>query len=1175
MGRHGGHPYENYGQLTMYGRLTRRSLRKLRTPHEAPLRNRIKPNDIGIFDFFMAYLYIMLMINSFILRRLCSFVLLVFFSINTMFSPCLLAQTTPTTPSLMTTSEVFSPTVLKGVIVDPQNPFKMDFIVEPSNIIHEKDLTSQITTLIKYFLTALTTPEDDMWVNLSAYEENRIIDEEFGQTIMGRDLLMQDFFLKQITASLLHPDTKTGKEFWRKIYATSYEKYGTTDIPIDTFNKVWISPDTARVYTNNNKAYILHCRMKVQLEKDFLAHEKESALVNNHDDDNLSQAILREVVLPVLEEEINERKTFAQLRQIYHSLILSAWFKRKMNKHLLKETFADQQKIEGLTYTASQKEFQTKEIWQQYVETFKKGIYNFIREEKDPLESNTSSPTTDSMVARKYFSGGFITDPAILDNAISFVSQDTEIASPSNQPLLARVDLIKLQSPKDAATKVDANDIRNFLFHIQQAFFTQSKHHGLLPDKESSRILDVRCILASHILAKVLSHQFNIPIGGNNPHRIDIIQGTFLPDESTHFWLALYTGEENPTLLIDGSYGQFNHLWQRTIIAEPYVNGLVRRKLKETQHLSEIEQRFLPAGSLEKATKVIKNLIKWTSVLETTVSDASEDNAYNKQQLSQSTLDPIDLFLNHVLMKDYPPKEKLISLAGYRDLHSFLEDTAISIRTAIMSSVLLENTSQEEADALRRQEGLKALRSRLLRQNAPHFRIAMMSDMFIFSRQAELSHEESLSARKFLWKLGEIDGQYFIKHASSFYGKDAFSLPLPVNPPVKGTDAFDQLPVLDIASGPRAGLFMGNQHLSSLVLVDRSYFVEALLHTLREHLHLEDRVEIHRLDITKNWKKILEGRLFRHVRLANIETYAGNFPQEFYADLSSSMPEGSTLSFEYPATAESRAQRDFGFERYVTEHGGWVLSEKKSVKGLDNEPLDVLIYTRTALNTQTAPDTQTAMDARTLFEKRHFKEDFDDASQDLKNTSEGLNANLIEVTRTTRFGNPYHLHNLPSKVISFLAHEFSSLNIQFFLQKKGKNKATMSSAMLLASLFVAYDESIEISALGPYQKEILNEAVDIMDRIIKDWQMQEGGVKENKRYDGYLNEIRTLKEKIESMTALGGIDMNPKALNFNEKEEDGAFFAPSSVSPNAFYLSGIDFNILEIKPIEDLRGVLK
>jgi len=66
--------------------------------------------------------------------------------------------------------------------------------------------------LIKYFLAALAVPDQDQWVNLSPYEKDRIIANDFARTTMGRDLLAEDYMLKQITASLIYPGRRDRKE---------------------------------------------------------------------------------------------------------------------------------------------------------------------------------------------------------------------------------------------------------------------------------------------------------------------------------------------------------------------------------------------------------------------------------------------------------------------------------------------------------------------------------------------------------------------------------------------------------------------------------------------------------------------------------------------------------------------------------------------------------------------------------------------------------------------------------------------------------------------------------------------------------------------------------------------------------------------------------------------------
>ncbi|MBI3315339.1 MAG: hypothetical protein HYZ86_05325 [Candidatus Omnitrophica bacterium] len=149
-------------------------------------------------------------------------------------------------------SPAFNPPILKGLKVHPDNPFRFDFILDTGDAgaRHAVPLREESTKLIKYFLASLTVPERDLWVNLSPYEKDRIVPESFGMTEMGRDLLAQDYLLKQITASLIYPEDDLGKTFWNRVYQEANKRFGTTNIPVNTFNKVWIVPEKAVVYEN-------------------------------------------------------------------------------------------------------------------------------------------------------------------------------------------------------------------------------------------------------------------------------------------------------------------------------------------------------------------------------------------------------------------------------------------------------------------------------------------------------------------------------------------------------------------------------------------------------------------------------------------------------------------------------------------------------------------------------------------------------------------------------------------------------------------------------------------------------------------------------------------------------------------------------------------------------------
>ncbi len=344
----------------------------------------------------------------------------------------------PAPGTMVPLSLPYNPPILKGIKIHPDNPFRFDFILDvgdgskPSlnRRVMNPPLQEESTRLIKYFLASLTIPEKDLWVNLSPYEKNRIIPHSFGQTEMGRDLLAEDYMLKQITASLIYPEGQTGKKFWKRIYAEAAKKFGTTNIPVNTFNKVWIVPEKAVVYENAKAgtAYVVESKLKVMLEQDYLALYKNNVGVGSKltqeragyepaptDINQLGSQIVREIVIPELTKEVNEGKNFSQLRQVYNSLILATWYKKKIQDSILEKVYVDQRKTSGVGYgklAIGDPQY----IYQQYLKAFKKGVYNYIKEEQGLSGQQT--------VPRKYFSGGadFVQTSLIVGHTITRIN---------------------------------------------------------------------------------------------------------------------------------------------------------------------------------------------------------------------------------------------------------------------------------------------------------------------------------------------------------------------------------------------------------------------------------------------------------------------------------------------------------------------------------------------------------------------------------------------------------------------------------------------------------------------------------------------------------------------------------------------------------------------------------
>ena len=124
---------------------------------------------------------------------------------------------------LLASSLTITPPVFQAIHVNPLNPFEIDFLIDSDKNLEIPE--SEARKLVKYFLTVLTIPENDLWVNLSPNEPNKIMDSQVSRTDMGRDMLLQDYLLKQFASSLTFPESQLGQKFWNRVSEKIYEQY--------------------------------------------------------------------------------------------------------------------------------------------------------------------------------------------------------------------------------------------------------------------------------------------------------------------------------------------------------------------------------------------------------------------------------------------------------------------------------------------------------------------------------------------------------------------------------------------------------------------------------------------------------------------------------------------------------------------------------------------------------------------------------------------------------------------------------------------------------------------------------------------------------------------------------------------------------------------------------------
>jgi hypothetical protein len=357
----------------------------------------------------------------------------------------LYAQDVPYLPApgnLLQSSQAFNLVMLKGVIVDAENPFKLKFILDEGDMnLTDAQLKDETNILIRYFLSALTIPASDMWVNLSPYESNRIVPEEFGLTDIGRDMLGQDYILKQLASSLTHPETEAGKKYWDDNLKSQISNLKSN---AQALQKVWIVPGKTQILESGAKAYISQMSMKVMTEEDYLARQANTPAseignlkseMSGKNGNNLKSQIsnvqsaqnvvaFKRHILPLIEKDVNGGANFAYLRQMQSAIILALWFKDKLKASIYAQLYIDKKKIAGVDSGDSQA---VENIYKQYVQSFKVGAYQYAKKDLDTINHR--------VVNRQYYSGGIkVAGPTpvkgVTDNALEgAIGQGKEVVT--------------------------------------------------------------------------------------------------------------------------------------------------------------------------------------------------------------------------------------------------------------------------------------------------------------------------------------------------------------------------------------------------------------------------------------------------------------------------------------------------------------------------------------------------------------------------------------------------------------------------------------------------------------------------------------------------------------------------------------------------------------------------
>lgn len=279
-----------------------------------------------------------------------------------------------------------------------QNNFKLFLDKGDLRQPDSKQLEGTTDYLLSYFLVGVSLPNESFWVNLRPDSPNNVIDSYLAKTDVGKILLEADLQLKKDTALATSPSTPEGKEYWNRLYKKAGELFGPGNVTIPTLTRPWIVPGDIIISETETNAYIYKATLKVMLEQDYL----KGSSVYKFDDQRMktlneyASELIRELIIPKLNRDINNAKRYAPLRQVYYSLIMAQWFKNKFEgRPGLYSRLINTKNLKGLT---SKKSWNKDAYFKEYQKSFKEGEYNI----KEPVYSSYGQ------MFRNYFSGGIM-----------------------------------------------------------------------------------------------------------------------------------------------------------------------------------------------------------------------------------------------------------------------------------------------------------------------------------------------------------------------------------------------------------------------------------------------------------------------------------------------------------------------------------------------------------------------------------------------------------------------------------------------------------------------------------------------------------------------------------------------------------------------------------------------
>ncbi|WP_433799565.1 hypothetical protein [Actinomycetospora sp. CA-084318] len=216
------------------------------------------------------------------------------------------------------------------------------------------------------FFVWLSLRPDAFWVNLNPNQPDKVTDPNLGRTDVGRVLLDADLELKRSMGRLTRPHTPTGDRFWASPDAIDVLTYCAV-------TRAWIVPGPAEIREEGDAVYVEKAPLVVQTERADVGAAAGQCTPPPPDVAAREDALVRSVVLPEMQREVNEDPRYAALRQVYYARVAAEWYRQRSASHHTE--FGNLVNTGDITPWALRTSWTPQEEFEQYRQSFFNGEY--------------------------------------------------------------------------------------------------------------------------------------------------------------------------------------------------------------------------------------------------------------------------------------------------------------------------------------------------------------------------------------------------------------------------------------------------------------------------------------------------------------------------------------------------------------------------------------------------------------------------------------------------------------------------------------------------------------------------------------------------------------------------------------------------------------------------------